>query len=317
MNAPVHRTRTAASYVWAASTDLGRLALRSRRLRLWALLLCLIVAALLGHAVQPNWHWLRDIGIDLPPTTVLLVFLGALVCEYVDSSLGMGYGTTLTPVLLAAGFAPLQIVPAVLLSECLTGIGAGFWHHRDGNVDLIRDRRARATALWLSGLSALGAVAAVSVAIHVSKFWLTAGIGGIILLMGIIILMTLQRQLRYRRRHLLAIGAVAAFNKGLSGGGYGPLITAGQLVSGVSPRQAVGITSLAEGLTCLVGVVAYVALHGQIDWSLAGPLSVGALLSVPVATLTVRRMPEKMVRAAVGGVTIVLGAFTLLKLLVS
>ncbi len=28
----------------------------------------------------------------------------ALVCEYVDSSLGMGYGTTLTPLLLAMGF---------------------------------------------------------------------------------------------------------------------------------------------------------------------------------------------------------------------
>ncbi|GAI88319.1 unnamed protein product, partial [marine sediment metagenome] len=44
----------------------------------------------------------------------------ALLCEYVDSTLGMGYGTALTPVLLLFGFTPMQIIPAVLLSELLS-----------------------------------------------------------------------------------------------------------------------------------------------------------------------------------------------------
>ena len=39
------------------------------------------------------------------------IFLAALFCEYIDSALGMGYGTTLTPLLLLAGFDPLEIVP--------------------------------------------------------------------------------------------------------------------------------------------------------------------------------------------------------------
>ena len=58
---------------------------------------------------------------SLAITTVILVFLLAFVCEYVASTLGMGYGTTLTPVLLVMGFAPLSVVPAVLLSELVTG----------------------------------------------------------------------------------------------------------------------------------------------------------------------------------------------------
>ena len=41
----------------------------------------------------------------------------AFFCEMVDSTLGMGYGTTLTPLLLVMGFEPLEIVPAVLFSE--------------------------------------------------------------------------------------------------------------------------------------------------------------------------------------------------------
>ena len=41
------------------------------------------------------------------------IFLAAFIAEYFDSSLGMGYGTTLTPVLLFMGYTPMQIVPAV------------------------------------------------------------------------------------------------------------------------------------------------------------------------------------------------------------
>ena len=106
---------------------------------------------------------------------------------------------------------------------------------------------------------------------------------------------------------MIALGAVAAFNKGLSGGGYGPLVTAGQVVSGVSPKSAVAITSLAESLTCLIGLVAYWVMHGQIDWMLAGPLTLGAMLSVPVATLTVRGLSEGMMRASVGAVNLPAG----------
>ena len=55
-----------------------------------------------------------SIGLGIP------IFLAAFIAEYFDSSLGMGYGTTLTPVLLFMGYTPMQIVPAVLLSEMIT-----------------------------------------------------------------------------------------------------------------------------------------------------------------------------------------------------
>jgi hypothetical protein len=61
----------------------------------------------------------------------------AFLAELVDSTLGMGYGTTLTPLMmLIFGLEPLQIVPAVLLSELITGLAAGFSHHSFGNVTL-------------------------------------------------------------------------------------------------------------------------------------------------------------------------------------
>lgn len=288
---------------------------KSRRIRLWLVMLVGILLLLGLDGAFPEHRLLPGLGGDLAAGVVLAIFLTALVCEYVDSSLGMGYGTTLTPLLLLAGFEPLQIVPAVLFSEFCTGITAGLLHHRDGNVDFLRDKRARHTAMLLSGLSVIGVIAAVTIALRVPKEWLTSFIAIIILSVGFVILATIRRQLRFHPGHILGLGAIAAFNKGLSGGGYGPLVTGGQVVSGMSPKQAVAVTSLAEALTCAAGLAAYYLMRSTIDWSLALPLTLGALMSVPMATLTVRKIPERALRAGVGVVTCVLGLLMIVKLL--
>lgn len=285
-----------------------------RRVRIWAVSVLGIIIFLGLQTLFPQLQADWSLSERLTPGAMLAIFMAAMGCEFIDSTLGMGYGTTLTPLLLLVGFDPLQIVPCVLLSECVTGISAGLLHHRDGNVDLLGDRRARWTALLLSLLSVVGAVAAVALAVKVSKFWLTAIIAIIILSVGLAILATLGRQLKYRAGHIVAIGTVAAFNKGLSGGGYGPLVTAGQVVSGLSSRQAVAITSLAEGLTCAIGLAAYLLLHGRIDLLLALPLTAGAVMSVPMATLTVRKLPETFMRTSVGVTTCLLGILTAAKL---
>ncbi|MBK1709988.1 sulfite exporter TauE/SafE family protein [Marichromatium gracile] len=286
-----------------------------RRLLLWAVLVSSVVLALLARDPLAEQGLFDPEWISLGSAALLAVFAAALLCEYLDSSLGMGYGTTLTPLLLLAGFAPLQIVPAVLLSELFTGLAAGLLHHRDGNIDLRRDHQARRTFWLLATLSAVGAISAVLLAVRLSTQWFSVAIAVIVLGMGLVTLITARRRLRYRPAGILAIGSIAAFNKGLSGGGYGPLVTSGQVVSGVAPRQAVAITSMAEALTCLIGLTAYLLLGGAIDWSLALPLSAGALLSVPLATVTVRRLPEALIRGAVGVLTLTLGALLAFKLL--
>ncbi len=288
-----------------------------RRLYLWLAFLTLALIVVLSQGL-----WLAapvggpgGVSSALSTTALAAVLLAAFVCEYMDSSLGMGYGTTLTPLLLIAGFAPMSIVPAVLFSELLTGLAAGLLHHRDGNVDLLGDARARRTLVLLSALSGVGALAAVLLAVRLSGPWFGYVIVAIVLAMGALTLVTARRRFRYRAGGIVAVGLVAAFNKGLSGGGYGPLVTAGQVVSGVPARHAVAITSLAEALTCLVGFGAYLAVKGAPDWGLTLPLAAGALLSVPWATVTVRRLPETWLRAGVGILTLVLGLVSLGKLM--
>lgn len=286
-----------------------------RRLWLWLTLVSGISVLIGLHGVIPQWHLLPEFLAPLSSHTLLAIFFAALCCEYMDSSLGMGYGTTLTPLLLIAGFEPLQIVPAILLSELLTGLSAGALHHRDGNVDLLGDPQVRRTLLLLTLLSTAGALLATLVALTIPKFWFSLAIVVIVSSMGVLTLVTARRRIPYRAGSLVGVGLLAAFNKGLSGGGYGPLVTAGQVVSGIPAKHAVAITSLAEAFTCLVGLAAYLLLHKQIDWTLTLPLVTGALLSVPMATVTVKRMPESRLRITVGVLTLVLGMASLLKLL--
>lgn len=271
---------------------------------------------------------------------ILGIILMAFFCEYMDSSLGMGYGTTLTPVLLLMQFQPMQIVPAVLFSELLTGLLAGVLHHRHGNVDfmpkMIRlPEIARSLsqlgyietikqglpmhlkiALLLALCSIGGTIVAVFVAINIPKFWLKIYIGSLVLAMGIIIIICLKRNFTFSWKKVISLGLIASFNKGMSGGGYGPVVTSGQILSGLEGRNAVAITSLAEGLTCLVGVITFVLVKGSsLDWRLAPWLCIGAICSVPFSTITVKKINAKTLKLMIGLLTITLGLVTLGKTL--
>ena len=97
----------------------------------------------------------------------------------------------------------------------------------------------------------------------------------------------------------------------MSGGGYGPVVTGGQLLAGFEGKNVVGITSLAEGLTCIVGVIAYLLIKGNIEWRLAPYLISGAVLSVPLSALSVKILKSDYLRIVIGVVTILLGMFTI------
>ena len=244
----------------------------------------------------------------------LLILFIAFICEYFDATLGMGYGTALTPVLLVIGLEPLQVVPAVLMSALVAGLFASFAHHKAGNVNF-REKKILQVVLLLAVCSLVGAVIAVMVAVNLPAFYLKLYIGILVSAMGLLILWKRKAKAKFSRAKILVLGLLAAFNKGISGGGYGPLVTSGQILSGVDGKKAVGITSLAEGLTCIIAVAAFI-LFGEsvIDWELAGFLTVGAVLSVPLSAFSVKKMQLENMATLIGAATLILGLFTLWEL---
>src|SRR4030042_2655848 len=93
----------------------------------------------------------------------LVIILGFLL-EMLEAFLGMGYGTILTPVLLIMGFAPLHVVPAVLLSQLAGDFVSSFFHHKLGNVNLSPGHQGFRVAMVLSLFSVFGSVVGVLVA---------------------------------------------------------------------------------------------------------------------------------------------------------
>lgn len=261
----------------------------------------------------------KDLSIAADYSGSAMLFTGIVIlaffAEYVDSSLGMGYGTTLTPLLLILGYSPLQIVPAVLLSEFVSGITSGTLHHKLGNVDLGRKTAGRKIMLVLALCSLVGTVLAVFLAISLPKTYVKAYIGIMILSIGLFIFFGRRLLGGFSWSKIAGVGTIAAFNKGISGGGYGPVVTGGQIVAGVPEKHAVGITSFAEGLVCAVGLVLYILLGQGITWSLCIPLVLGALLSVPAAVWTVKVLPESVMRRSIGYATLFLGTLTLIRVI--
>jgi len=251
-----------------------------------------------------------NISVEAFIALALLAFLS----EYVSISLGMGYGIILTPILLMVGFKPLQIVPVVLISEFLSGTIAALFHHRFENADFHIGTRDFKIAALLGGCSIIGAVVAVVVAVNISQKMLESVIGCIILFIGIVILLMRRASLKFSWVKIAILGLIAAFNKGISGGGYGPLVTGGQIVSGVPGKNAIGITSLTKAIACIVGFLVYLFIENNTDLSLMSPIVIGAILSAPLATLTVKLLNQENIKLFIGILTTLLGALTLIRI---
>ena len=243
-----------------------------------------------------------------------LVGITAFISEYLDSGLGMGYGTALAPILIIMGFEPLKVVPAILISQLVTDITACIFHHKLKNVDLRVGTDDFKAASVLGGLGSIGVVIAVIVAIKIPKNILTFYIGCLVFAMGVLVLVTVKRPMKFSWPRLMGISLLASFNKGISGGGYGPLVMGGQMLSGIHVKNAVGITAFAEAITCLVGFIIYIISGKALDWGLIWTLILCAVLAVPLAALTVKKAPSDRLKQYVGILMAVLGIFTILKI---
>ena len=247
------------------------------------------------------------------PALVLLAFF----CETIDSALGMGYGTTLTPILLLLGYPPLLIVPTILCSEFISGLLAGLFHHNFGNISLRKKSRDWRAIGVLGATGAVGAVVAVFVAVNIPKVVLKGYIGAMVLAMGLLVLLLRRKTFAFSWRRMFGLGLLSAFNKGMSGGGYGPLVVSGQILSGNSATSSIGVTSMAESIICAVGFSLYLGLNGGFswfpeNWTFSLPIVLGAAVAAPVAAWTTRAVSRKVdLRLLVGALTCILGAWTL------
>ncbi len=231
----------------------------------------------------------------------------AVVLEFLDASAGMGYGTAITPLLLILGFDPIQIVPAVMIQQAAAGLLGAYLHHEFGNVEWRFRPMSETVRLWLiiAGVGCLMVTLSITTVygvFKVAKVWINLYVAILLVAMGVISLIGFKRQREYRPRRMFAFGALAAFNKGVGGGGYGPVVTVGGLLSGVPVKSMLAVTSISEGTVCVASIVVWLAMLTQgvvIDFILLPSMLLGSIIAAVGAPYATRVFPERLWRLVV------------------
>ena len=279
-----------------------------------------IISLVLSFVAIWTIEWLLPPPATTPcgwgPWRFLIIAVISFVSMYLNTALGMGYGVTIIPVLLLLGIRSVKIIPAVLAVQFLAEIAAGISHQSAGNINLSQQSPHMKVAMVLAGTGIIGGLIAVKAFVSVNSYsetWGILAIGMLVLMVGIVILTTMGRRFRFSWRKIIVLGLIASFIKGFSGGGYGPIVTGGQVLCGVGGKAAIGVKSIAEGLVCLVVVMGFL-IGGQVhDLKIAYPLALGAVCSTPFSAYTVRQLGTKKVTILIAIVTIILGAILIVK----
>jgi len=249
------------------------------------------------------------LGIEI----FIIILLAAFVAEFLDTALGLGFGSVLAPVLLLMNYSPLAIIPAILFAEAFTGLLAGYLHHEFENVDFKKGSQDRKIVSMFLGVGILAVLIAVHLSSSLPPVVSSIYLGFLVLSLGLFVALNLKRRFQFSYFKLAIVAVFAAFNKGFTGGGYGPVSMTGQIYSGVNSKRAVGITSLAEGTISLVGVIFYFILPYNAIWDLVIPVFFGSLMAVPLAAYSLKYIKLRKLRMFIAISLILLGTATLIK----
>ena len=248
--------------------------------------------------------------------------------------MGMGYGTILSPVLIIMGFEPVIAVPAILVSQAFGGLTASVFHRQFENVNFNRKANDIKVVYIIVGFGIVATIMAVCIAVNIPKTAIKTYIGILVIVMGALLLM--NKTFTFSWGKMIAVGIISSFNKAISGGGFGPVVTGGQLVSGQKTTNAVGITTLTEAPICIIAFFTYLFLRvvkgveasilempvskffsllfssDLIQWELLLALTLGSVIVAPFAAFTTKLTKDKL-RYIVGTIIVVLGVWTLYK----
>jgi len=240
-----------------------------------------------------------------------------------DASAGMGFGTALTPLLLVVGFDPKQIVPVVMIQQGAAGLVGAFLHREFENVEWKFSPMSETVKLWLiiGGTGVLFNVVAV-VGVYkifaIGKIWIKVYVALLLLMMGVVSLITAKKERPYKPGKMVMWAALAGFNKGVGGGGYGPVVTIGGLMAGVPVKSMMAVTAISEGTVSTLSVVTWLALLGSgvtIDYILLPSFMLATMFSAVAAPYMTRVFPEKAWKIVVPSYCLCLTAYAFYKII--
>ncbi|MGA1872387.1 MAG: sulfite exporter TauE/SafE family protein [Thermoplasmatota archaeon] len=246
-------------------------------------------------------------------TTLALFVLLALMMEMIDSSLGMMYGTLLSPLLIGAGMDPVTVVPSILISQAVGGLGGTLSHHRFGNANFNGFTRDTKVVLAMVVPGLLAVVFGVLVGLSLPEIYVEIYILVLVVAMSILCMVPVKFKFKWWKHYLL--GIIAAFNKALSGGGFGPVTSTGGIIGGLDSRVSIATTTFAEVFICFAAFIVYFIFTGEMDIHLVSSLCIGAVIGGLIGPYIASRISRRRLRVMVGALGILSGLWLLQSIL--
>ncbi|TRO54485.1 sulfite exporter TauE/SafE family protein, partial [Candidatus Bathyarchaeota archaeon] len=137
--------------------------------------------------------------------------------------------------------------------------------------------------------------------------------GFIVIASGALVIISKSLVSEFSWSKMVVISLIGSLNKGLTGSGFGPVITTGAMLSGIDEKASVSIQSLSESAVSLIGFLTYLVMQGYVNYEVAATMSLGVLLASPLAARIVHGLDGKILRIMVGVLALIIGTYTLWK----
>ena len=254
------------------------------------------------------------------------VVLMAAFFEFMDASAGMGFGTALTPLLLVIGFDPKQIVPVVMIQQAAAGLVGAFLHREFENVEWKFKPMSATIKLALiiivsGAVFNILAIVGVYKIFMVDKVWIKLYVALLLLMMGVISLFQSRKERPYKPGKMVLWASLAGFNKGVGGGGYGPVVTIGGLLAGVPVKSMLAVTAISEGSVSTISLITWLVMLTKrcvtIDYLLLPSFMLATMFSAIAAPYMTRVFPEKLWKIVVPAYCLCLTAYAFWKVIPS
>lgn len=240
--------------------------------------------------------------------TFALAGLIGFFAQLVDGSMGMGYKTSSTALLLSTGITPLIASSSVHSAGVLVSAISGFTHWKLGNV-----RRDLFQRLIIPGV--IGGVIGAALLSVIPTAIIKPLVAIYLVLMGLRILWKAfgnHIQTGNPKVRIRFLGLAGGFFDAIGGGGWGPIVTSTLVMKGFEPRYVIGSVNAAEVVVSAAQAITFLALLGSLDWHVVGGLLLGGAIAAPFAAYATQWIPARKFMFAVGFLVIILSLRTLL-----
>src|SRR5580692_4048573 len=274
------------------------------------------VFMIIGHAVLSlvPLGGFADFLRELPGKFDVRVFgimtLAGFLAQFVDGSMGLGYGTISTTFLLAYGVSPAIVSSRVHSARVFSSGVSGYSHHRFGNINKKLFR-----TIVIPGV--IGAILGATLAYFGKRYsdYVRIPLSLYTIYLGYYIVRKAfaRRKAGDKVRRAGWLASIGGFMDAFAGGGWGTLVTSTLISKRKNPRYVIGSVCLAEFFVVLASSITFFILLRNIPLLDIAGLIFGGIIAAPIAARLAGKLPARAMFIAVGSLVIITSCSTLWK----